>query len=78
MTSEEYKALSVKEFTEAAKIMTAVIPASMRCAKTIIRFYWKNWKKSLLIPYWTVAAVPVRRSNYCTKNILKNISPAWI
>ena len=49
MTSEEYKALSVKEFTEAAKIMTAVIPASMRCAKTIIRFYWKNWKKSLLI-----------------------------
>ena len=59
MTSEEYKALSVKEFTEAAKVYDSGTPAFMKCVKMIILIFWKNWKKSPLTLFWTVAAAPV-------------------
>ena len=37
MTPEEYKKLSIKEFTQAAKIYDSGHAGSMRCARTITR-----------------------------------------
>ena len=54
MTPEEYKKLSVKEFTQAAKIYDSGHAGIMKCARTIIRRSWLNWKKSLSAMFWTV------------------------
>lgn len=78
MTSEEYKALSVKEFTEAAKIYDSGHSGVYEMCKDDYPFLLEELEKSPSIPYWTAAAVPVRRLNYCTKNIPKSISPVWI
>ena len=59
MTSEEYKALSVKEFTEVAKVYDSGHSGIYEMCKVIILIFWKNWKKSPLTLFWTVAAAPV-------------------
>ena len=59
MTPEEYKKLSVKEFTQ-AKSMTAAMPVFTKCARTIILRSWPNWKKSLSAMSWIVAVEPAR------------------
>ena len=55
MTPEEYKKLSVKEFTQAANM-----PVFTKCAKTIILRFWQNWKKNLFMMSWTAAVEPAR------------------
>lgn len=52
MTNEEYKKLSIKEFTKAAGYMKATKPAFMRCAKKIIQILWQSWRGNHLWIYW--------------------------
>lgn len=59
MTSEEYKALSVKEFTEAAKVYDSGHSGIYKMCKDDYPYLWKNWKKSPLTLFWTVVAAPV-------------------
>lgn len=57
MTPEEYKKLSIKEFTQAAKMsMTADMLVFMKCARMITHRFWLNWKKKSFTMCWTADA----------------------
>lgn len=60
MTPEEYKKLSVKEFTQAAKIYDSGHAGIYEMCKKIILRSCPNWKKSLSAMSWTVAVEPAR------------------
>ena len=42
MKNEEYKKLSIKEFTKAAGRYESTMLAFTKCARKIIRIFWKN------------------------------------
>ena len=42
MKNEEYKKLSIKEFTKAAGRYEITMLAFTKCARRIIRIFWKN------------------------------------
>ena len=50
MTPEEYKKLSIKEFT------TADMLVFMKCARMITHRFWLNWKKKSFTMCWTADA----------------------
>lgn len=54
MTPEEYKNFLSKNLHRQPRSMTVDTLAFMKCARTIIRRSWLNWKKSLSAMFWTV------------------------
>ena len=42
MTPEEYKKLSIKEFTQAAKVYDSGHAGIMKCARMITHRFWLN------------------------------------
>ena len=42
MKNEEYKKMSIKEFTKAAGRYEITMLAFTKCARRIIRIFWKN------------------------------------
>ena len=63
MTPEKYKQLSIKEFTQAAKIYDSGHAGIMKCVRMITRRSWQNWKRSLSTMCSTVAVEPDRCLN---------------
>lgn len=59
MTSEEYKALSVKEFTEAAKVYDSGHSGIYEMCKDDYPYLLEELEKEALTLFWTVAAAPV-------------------
>ncbi len=54
LTDEEYKNMSVKEFTKAAKNYESDHAGFIRCVKKkITRIFWRNWKRKNFQTFWT-------------------------
>ena len=49
MTDEEYKNMSVKEFTKAAKNYESDHAGIYK----ITRIFWRNWKRKIFQTFWT-------------------------
>lgn len=54
MTPEKYKQLSIKEFTQAAKVYDSDMLVFMKCVRMTIRQSCQNWKRNLFMMFWTV------------------------
>ena len=53
MTPEKYKQLSIKEFTQAAKVYDSDMLVFMKCVRMTIRQFWQNLRKNLSTMFWT-------------------------
>ena len=68
-TDDEYKQLSVKEFTKAAKVYDRAMRASTRCARTTTRRCLPSWSASRFPTCSTWGAGRAPSSSFCTGNI---------
>ena len=53
MTDKEYKNMSVKEFTKAAKNYESDHAGIYKMCKKITRIFWRNWKRKIFQTFWT-------------------------
>ena len=52
MKNEEYKKLSIAELQKQQEDMKVTMLAYMKCARRIIRIFWRSWRKSRLENCW--------------------------